>query len=149
MLPGRSDLRQERAAPSRLREPAIGGHQDRVERIGGDEVARVIHADSACEGATKRVANQHIESNDVERQSQDAIECPVRLVGAHVPPANGDRERVGHLRVCELGYESADASGDNSFDPGGSSRVVFSEYAPHQGACVKDRASGRSHGPVE
>jgi hypothetical protein len=149
MLPGRPDLRQKRAASRSSSEPAVGGDQDGIEGVGCYEVAGVVDADAACEGSTKRVANQHVESNDVERQSQNAIECPVRLVSADLSPANRDRECVGHLSIREFRHESSDASRDNGFDPCRPGRVVLSEHAPDEGARVKDGASGRSHGPVE
>lgn len=96
-----------------------------------------------------RLADEHIEAYHVERQPQDSVQGAVRLVSAHVPPSNRDCERIGHFRERELRDDPANVSGDDCFDPCGASRVVLSKYAPDEGACVKDRLSARSHGPVE
>jgi hypothetical protein len=133
--------------PRRSSEPAVGGDQDGIEGVGHDEVARVIHADSACQGSSKGLADEQIESHHVERQPQDAVQCAVRLVSAHLSPANRNGKRVGHLREGELRDEPANAPCHDRFDPSGAGRILIAEHTSDEGACVKDRAGGRSHDP--
>ena len=131
-----------------LRELPVGGHEHGIEPVGRDEVARVIDADSTGQGLSKGLADEYVESNHVERQPQDAVERPLGLVSGDDLPANRNRERVGDLREGELRNEPADAPGHNLFNPCSSGRVVLAEDASDEGARVKNRAGGRSHGPV-